>query len=88
MQIEVRKPTEEEVNTASSWPEWSKEPSEFPWSYDEKETCLILQGKAVVTTNDGETASFGAGDWVVFPVGLECTWKIIEGIEKKYKFGE
>jgi len=73
---------------AETWPTWTKEVSEFPWSYNEPETCLILQGKADVTTKEGETVSFGAGDFVVFPAGLECTWKIIEPIEKKYKFGE
>lgn len=88
MTIEIRKPSEEETKMAAEWPTWTKEVSEFPWSYGEKETCLILKGKAEVTTSDGETASFSVGDFVVFPVGLECTWKIIEPIEKKYKFGE
>ena len=88
MIINIRKPTEEEIKMAESWPTWTKEASEFPWSYDEKETCLILKGKAEVTTSEGETVGFGAGNFVVFPVGLKCTWKIIEPIEKKYKFGE
>lgn len=88
MNIEKRKPSEEEIKMAESWPIWTKEVSEFDWNYNEKETCLILKGKAEVTSKDGEKASFGAGDFVIFPVGLECTWKIIEPIEKKYKFGE
>jgi uncharacterized protein len=88
MAIEVRKPTEEEINEAQNWPKWEKEVSEFPWSYGEKETCLILSGSAEVRTADGETADFNAGDWVVFPEGLECTWTIKEGISKRYKFGE
>lgn len=88
MNIEVRKPTEEEKQLAEAWPTWSKEISEFPWSYADKETCLILSGSAIVTADDGESVSFGAGDWVVFPKGLSCVWKIDEVIEKKYKFGE
>ncbi|HOZ55799.1 MAG: Cupin domain protein [Parcubacteria group bacterium ADurb.Bin316] len=88
MTIEIRKPSEEEIKMAETWPTWTKEVSEFPWSYNEPETCLILKGKAEVTTKEGETVSFGAGDFVIFPAGLECTWKIIEPIEKKYKFGE
>ena len=88
MTIGIRKPSEEEIKMAETWPTWTKEASEFPWSYDEKETCLILKGKAEVTSKDGETVSFGAGDFVIFPVGLECTWRIIEPIEKKYEFGE
>lgn len=85
--ITVRKPTEKEKQEASKWPTWSKEVSEFPWEYSEKETCYILQGKAQVTGDNGESAEFGAGDWVVFPAGLYCTWKIKENIKKHYKFG-
>lgn len=87
MNIEIRKPTEEEKKMAEGWSTWNKEPSEFYWQYDDKETCLILRGRAEVSDDEGEIVSFGAGDWVVFPAGLECRWKIIEEIEKKYKFG-
>jgi hypothetical protein len=87
MKIEVRKPTKEEIEKTKSWGIWTKEVSTFPYSYDEKETCLILEGKAEVTGNDGQKAAFGKGDWVVFPEGLECTWKILQPIKKHYKFG-
>ncbi|MDD3487625.1 MAG: cupin domain-containing protein [Candidatus Moranbacteria bacterium] len=88
MPIEVRKPTEEEMKMAESWPTWTKEISEFPWSYPEKETCFILKGAAEAEGANGEKTSFAAGDWVVFPQGLECVWRVKEPIEKKYKFGE
>lgn len=88
MSIEVRKPTEEETKTAENWSTWTKEVSEFPWSYSDQETCLILKGKAEVDASDGEKVEFGAGDFVIFPPGLDCTWKIKEPIEKKYKFGK
>ena len=87
MEVEVRKPSEEEAKGAESWGIWEKEVSEFPWSYDDKETCLILEGKAEVTTESGEKVEFGKGDYVVFPEGLKCTWKIIEPVKKYYKFG-
>ena len=47
MQIEVRKPTPQEEPAMKGWPTWSKEPSEFPWHYDEKETCpnYVCQNK-------------------------------------------
>ncbi|MBN1789984.1 MAG: cupin domain-containing protein [Bacteroidales bacterium] len=80
----VRKPTPEEIVTAHAWDTWSKEPSEFPWSYENKETCYILEGEAVVTGKDGKTISFGSGDWVEFEEGLECTWKISKAIHKRY----
>lgn len=87
MQIEVRKPTLEEMEIAKNWPVWSKEISQFSWSYGEKETCLILKGKARVIADDGEIAEFQAGDWVIFSSGLNCTWEILEEIEKRYNFG-
>lgn len=86
MKIEVRKPTLNEKKEASSWHIWEKEVSEFQWEYDAKETCLIIDGKGIVKTGSGEV-SFGPGDWVVFPKGLKCSWKIIEPIKKNYKFG-
>ena len=88
MDIIVKKPTEEEITEAQSWGTWSKEVSTFDWSYSDKETCLIIKGSATVTPKDGgESATFSAGDYVVFPEGLECTWNITEDIEKYYKFG-
>ena len=86
MKPEIRKPTEDEMQTAKNWPIWEKEKSHFPWEYDEQETCLILEGKAVVKTPE-ETVEFGAGDYVIFPEGLTCTWEIKEKIKKHYKFG-
>jgi len=82
-----KKPSEEEIASTGSWGTWEKEPSEFPWSYAEKETCLILEGEAMVTSPDGQTIRFGTGDLVTFEAGLECTWKIEKTIRKRYKFG-
>ena len=87
MQIEVRKPTPEEEAAMKSWPTWGKEQSEFPWHYDEKETCLILDGEVTVETAD-QSVTFGPGDLVVFPQGLDCTWKVTKAVRKHYKFGD
>ncbi|NLX04018.1 MAG: cupin domain-containing protein [Phycisphaerae bacterium] len=87
MKPEIRKPTEAEKQQARSWPIWEKEASEFPWQYDEKETCLILQGEVTVTNEQAEKFNFGAGDWVIFPQGMECTWTIRRDVRKHYKFG-
>jgi len=85
MEPKVKKPTEKEKQEAESWPTWEKEESKFPWEYDLQETCLILEGKAVVKTQEGST-EFGAGDYVVFPKGLKCTWEIKKKIRKHYNF--
>ena len=86
MKPKVKKPTEKELEMVKSWPIWEKEESQFPWSYDEQETCLIIEGKAIVKTPEGKV-EFGAGDFVVFPKGLECDWIIKERIKKYYNFG-
>jgi uncharacterized cupin superfamily protein len=87
MKPEIRKPTDKEKETAGRWPIWQKEISEFPYSYDEKEICLILEGNVTITNEAGEAFEFGAGDWVVFPKGMKCTWKITQNVRKHYNFG-
>jgi uncharacterized protein len=69
------------------WPIWTKEASEFPWTYDEPETCYFLEGEVTVTCPDGKTAQVGKGDLVTFPEGLSCTWKIIRDVKKHYRLG-
>ena len=70
-----------------TWPIWTKEVSEFPWHYDEPETCLFLEGQVTVTPEGGEPVSFGQGDLVTFHAGLSCTWKITVPVKKHYRFG-
>jgi uncharacterized cupin superfamily protein len=72
----------------ASWPIWTKEASEFPWTYEEQETCYLLEGEVTVTCRDGETAHFAPGDLVTFPEGLSCTWKIVKDVKKRYRVGE
>ncbi len=69
------------------WSIWSKEVSEFPWSYDEAETCYFLAGDVIVIPNGGEAVTMGKGDLVTFPAGMSCTWKVNQPVKKHYKFG-
>ena len=66
---------------------WSCDKSEFPWEYSERESCYIMEGQVEVKTNSGDTVSFGAGDFVVFPQGLKCTWKVNQAVYKYFLFG-
>jgi uncharacterized cupin superfamily protein len=68
------------------WPTWSKEPSEFPWTYDATETCYLLEGQVVVTPEGGSPVEFGKGDLVGFPRGLSCTWNVLKTVRKHYDF--
>lgn len=89
MKIYVEKATEEKIKQLGcrDWPIWTKEVSEFPWFYDEKETCLILAGQVFVTPEGGSPVEIQAGDLVEFPAGMSCAWKITKDIRKHYLFG-
>ena len=87
MEPVIRKPNEKEKQKAISWPIWEKDVSEFPWEYEEQEKCLILEGDVIVTNDKGEDFHFTKGDYVIFPKGMRCTWKINKEVRKHYKMG-
>jgi hypothetical protein len=88
MKIEVRKPTVEELKSLDvlNWPTWICGVSTFDWSYSDQETCYVLEGRVTVEAG-GQSVSFGKGDFVVFPQGLKCVWKVTEPVRKHYRFG-
>jgi uncharacterized cupin superfamily protein len=85
--MKVWQPNNDEVKNTENWGIWEKEASKFQWFYDEKETCYIIEGEAEVSDKNGKSVRFTAGDMVNFEQGLECTWKILKAIKKRYKFG-
>ena len=88
--IEVsRQPSQESLKQLGvyDWAIWSKDVSEFPWIYGERETCYLLEGDVIVTPDGGEPVRFGKGDLVTFPAGLSYTWKILQNVKKHYRFG-
>ncbi|MBW8015949.1 MAG: cupin domain-containing protein [Planctomycetes bacterium] len=84
----VKKPTDQEVETCKNWPIWQGQVSTFDWGYTQIETCLIIEGKVTVTDRPAgdDSITFGPGDMVVFPEGLECIWNIQEPVRKYYQF--
>lgn len=82
-------PSEEQLNELGvrQWGIWEKEVSEFPWHYDSKETCYILEGEVTVTPEKGKPVTIKTNDLVTFPQGMSCSWKITKPIRKHYKFG-
>ena len=85
-QLAVRKPTSAEIETMTSWPIWTCPPSTFDWEYSERETCYVLEGQVTIKTVDGDV-SFGPGDIVIFPQGVQCVWQVSKGVRKHYQFG-
>jgi hypothetical protein len=80
-------PAKLDVIGVYDWPIWSKEVSTFPWTYDRRETCYLLEGEVIVTPQGGEPVHIVAGDFVTFPQGMSCTWKILQPVRKHYDFG-
>jgi hypothetical protein len=87
MQIEIIKLDDNQVKEKGIlyWPIWSCEISEFDWEYSDEESCLLLEGDVEVKT-EFETVHFSAGDYVIFPKGLKCRWKVTKPVRKHYSF--
>jgi uncharacterized cupin superfamily protein len=81
-------PSQEHLNKLGvfDWSIWTKEVSEFPWSYDAQETCYLLEGDVVVTPDGGDPVEIKKGDLVIFPKGMSCTWNIRRDVRKHYRF--
>jgi uncharacterized cupin superfamily protein len=86
--VKIDKLSEQEIAQRGirGWPIWEKEVSEFPWTYDSIEECLILEGEVTVTPEGAAPVTVGAGDFVTFPNGMNCTWKVTKRIRKHYNF--
>lgn len=89
-EITIERPKKEDLERlgVKAWPIWEKEVSTFPWHYDERETCYVLEGRVRVVPKGGAKAvEFGAGDLVTFPEGMDCEWTISTPVRKHYRFG-
>jgi len=64
-----------------SWPIWECEPSKFQWNYEDKEICLIIEGQAKISTQNGAIYVIKAGDLVEFPAGFNCEWEVTKSIK-------
>ena len=71
-----------------SWPIWTCNVRSFNWAYDDKETCLLLEGEVTVTQEGGQPISFSAGDLVTFPAGINCKWEVHKAVRKHYRYGD
>ena len=87
--IVIKKLSDVEVDNMGilNWPIWTCEISEFPWKYDVEESCLILKGEVSVAAGL-DTVQIKKGDFIIFPKGLSCIWKVTKPVRKHYQFGE
>ena len=68
-----------------SWPIWECEPSKFDWTYSDEEHCFVIEGEVTVIGPEN-TVEIKSGDYVIFPKGLSCVWKVHKPIKKHYTF--
>ena len=71
-----------------NWPIWTCDVSSFNWTYENKETFLLLEGEVTVRPEGGESINFSAGDLVTFPAGMNCRWEVHKAVRKHYRFGD
>ena len=87
MNIKITKLTEEEISRKEirSWPIWNCDISEFDWEYSQGESCYILSGEVDIQY-EFNTIHISSGNFVVFPKGLKCRWKVLSPVKKHYDF--
>ena len=84
----VSNPTPDQLRSlgVAEWEIWECEPTEYPHTYEDHETCYVLRGEVTVTPDGAEPVKIGPGDLVEFDKGLKCTWKITKAVRKHYVF--
>ncbi|GFZ05946.1 RmlC-like cupins superfamily protein [Actinidia rufa] len=70
-----------------SWPKWGCPPGKYTLKFDAQQTCYFLKGKVkAYQKGSSEWVEFGAGDLVIIPKGLSCTWDVSIPVDKHYQF--
>jgi uncharacterized cupin superfamily protein len=67
---------------------WESTPGKWAISYTEDEFCILLEGRAVLTGENGRAENFKAGDAFVIPAGFKGSWETVERVRKYYAISE
>jgi uncharacterized protein len=63
---------------------WASTVGKWQIRYDEDELCVIIEGHVRLTSADGDSREYRAGDAFVIASGFEGTWETIEPVRKVY----
>ncbi len=67
---------------------WASEVGEWKVQYTEQEYCHILEGRSVLTHEDGSAQEFSAGMEFIVPRGFVGTWRVVEPTRKRFVIHE
>lgn len=67
---------------------WSGTRGKWRVRYTENELCVMTAGRVVISSESGESATFGPGDAFVVPAGFSGTWEVLEDCSKIYAIFE
>lgn len=61
---------------------WEATPGTYQVTYNVDEMVHMFEGKATLTTADGNTQTYQGGDSFLVPAGSKVTWKTLETVRK------
>lgn len=67
---------------------WASEVGEWRVRYTEQEYCCMLEGRSVLTAEDGSAQEFSAGMEFVVPRGFVGSWRVLEPTLKRFVIHE
>lgn len=67
---------------------WASTPGKWRVNYREHEFCHLLEGRVVLSDEEGRRWQFSAGDAWVVPAGFTGYWETVEPARKRYAIFE
>ena len=61
---------------------WYVQPAKFRWLFFGNETFHVLEGRAVITIDDGTSVEVKPGDIISFPINTPSVWEVLEPLKK------
>jgi uncharacterized protein len=63
---------------------WEATPGKVTVNYEEWEFCHFIEGKAILTNDEGKKWTVKKGDGFIIPAGFKGTWETVEKVRKHY----
>ena len=63
---------------------WESTPGKVKVAYDEWEFCHFIEGKAILTNEEGKSWTIKKGDGFIIPAGFKGTWETVKKVKKHY----